>query len=125
MKNIYQIIKVDFLTTINSLSKNKKSAVLLFTLLCIVGGVIFYLLVKFAIFLFGSTDLDISVPFLGELPLLIITFILSFAFILLLLESLSIILGKLYLSSDTQLLLSLPIKTNNIFLGRLISTILK
>ncbi|HOW03321.1 MAG TPA: hypothetical protein PLL52_04765 [Caldisericia bacterium] len=125
MKNIYQIIKVDFLTTINSLSKNKKSAVLLFTLLSIVGGVIFYLLVKFAIFLFGSTDLDISVPFLGELPLLIITFILSFAFILLLLESLSIILGKLYLSSDTQLLLSLPIKTNNIFLGRLISTILK
>ena len=80
---------------------------------------------KFAIFLFGSIDLVISVPFLGEIPLLIIAFILSLAFILLLLESLSIILGKLYLSSDTQLLMSLPIKTNNIFLGRLISTILQ
>lgn len=125
MKNIYQIVKVDFLTIINSLSKNKKSAILIFTLLCIAGGVIFYLLVKFAIFLFGSIDLDISVPFLGEIPLLIIAFILSLAFILLLLESLSIILGKLYLSSDTQLLMSLPIKTNNIFLGRLISTILQ
>lgn len=125
MKNIYQIVKVDFLTIINSLSKNKKSAILIFTLLCIAGGVIFYLLVKFAIFLFGSIDLVISVPFLGEIPLLIIAFILSLAFILLLLESLSIILGKLYLSSDTQLLMSLPIKTNNIFLGRLISTILQ
>ncbi|HXK71048.1 MAG TPA: hypothetical protein PK455_07100, partial [Caldisericia bacterium] len=86
MKNIYQIVKVDFLTIINSLSKNKKSAILIFTLLCIAGGVIFYLLVKFAIFLFGSIDLDISVPFLGEIPLLIIAFILSLAFILLLLE---------------------------------------
>jgi len=125
MKNIAQIIKIDLLTIFNSLAKNKKRSTIIFALLCVVGGILFYLMVRFAVFLFNPIGEDTYIPYLGEASLLILVFILFVAFIFLLLSSLSIILSKLYLSSDTQLLLSLPIRINNIFLGRLISTVLE
>ncbi len=119
MKNVLILLKTNFRTAYNSLAKNKKLRPIFAIGIGVTGVVAFYFLLKLSRFLY-----NLKIPFVDiSLAPLVLNIVMLTAFIYLLLGSFSIMLGTLYFSSDTMLLLSLPLKERDVFSGRFVFTV--
>jgi len=121
MKSILLLLRTNFHILYNSLAKNKELRSIFAIGIGIAGGVGFYLLLKLSRFLY-----NLKIPFANvTLAPLILNIVMLAGFVYLLLGSFSIMLSTLYFSSDTMLLLSLPLRERDVFLGRFIFTVLE
>jgi len=119
MKNVLILLRTNFRTSYNSLAKNKKLRPIFAISIGVAGLVAFYLLLKLSRFLY-----NLKIPLVDiSLAPLILNIVMLVAFIYLLLGSFSIMLSTLYFSSDTMLLLSLPLKERDVFSGRFVFTV--
>lgn len=119
MKNVLILLRTNFRTSYNSLAKNKKLRPIFAIGIGIAGVVAFYFLLKLSRFLY-----NLKIPLVNiSLAPLILNTVMLIAFIYLLLGSFSIMLSTLYFSSDTMLLLSLPLKERDVFSGRFMFTV--
>jgi ABC-2 type transport system permease protein len=122
VKKVFILLKANIKSFYNSLSRSKAGRpIFLFGLLS-VAGVVFYFIQKFA-------RLIISVGAVLNLPIdigsLLLNIILIIGFVYVIMISFSIILSVLYFSSDTALLMSLPLRERDVFAGRFIFTVLE
>jgi hypothetical protein len=119
MKNVLILLRTNFRISYNSLAKNKKLRLIFAIGIGVAGVVAFYLLLRLSRFLY-----NLKIPLVNiSLAPLILNIVMLIAFIYLLLGSFSIMLSTLYFSSDTMLLLSLPLKERDVFLGRFVFTV--
>ncbi len=118
MKGFKAIFKAQLISALTSLSRKKSLRIPVLIGVLTAGVVIFYFVVRFAKFLFL---LKLPEPFPAvDIAPFVINGVVFTMFIFLLLNSFTIMLSTLYLSSDTKLLLSMPVTERSIFTGKFI-----
>ena len=119
MKIYRALLKAYFLSMITSISRKKNLRVPIFTGVLIAGGIVFYFITKLGLFVF-SLRLPSYVASQINLPSVILNSVVLAMLIFLFLGSFSVILSSLYLSSDTKLILSMPVTQRTVFLSKFI-----
>ncbi len=118
MKIYFGLIKVYFLSMITSLSRRKNLRMPIFIGALFTGSIIFYLITKLGLFVFSIQLLHSYVALQINLPAVILNSVVLAMLVFLFLGSFSVILSSLYLSSDTKLLLSMPVTQRTVFLSK-------
>ncbi len=122
MKKFFAIVKTEFLSAI-SISKSKKLRFVSVSGSCITIAVVVYFLTKLALRLY-----NIKFPFpvfTGGIEAIILNSVVLIAFLFIILSTFSMILASLYLSSNNNLLLSMPIKEEIVFSARFVFMVLE
>jgi ABC-2 type transport system permease protein len=122
MKKVLILLRASIKSVYNSLSKSRVLRPVLVLSLATVAGVVFYFIQKFARFIFSAGS-ALNLPI--DIGSLILNIVLLVGFVYIILVSFSIILSVLYFSSDTALLMSLPLREREVFAGRFIFTSLE
>ena len=113
MKKFFAIFEVYFISMLTSFSRRKLLRIPALTALLVIGGIVFYFLTRFAVFIFG-VNLPAPLSTIDFGPIILNSIMLAML-IFLFLGSFTIILSTLYLSSDIKSLLSMPISERIIF----------